>query len=362
MKNLFSIIVLSFIAFSVFGQKEANNINLYLQNGQFDIARQYIDSLLDKRVYRNDAYYQYLSGRVYRGLYESSDPNDIDSRIQFIEESFVHFLNAYDFSTNTGNKIYLNNCIQILDIALAFVNDLLEDEKMDQAFDLNSYMFDMINEQKSFPSNKVVEVGVKYALILEKKEEYQKAIEVYEKLIEDEKYHPEVFLNLSYLYQSENNFERVVEVLINGRKLFPNSNALSVELVNYTLQSEDSESVMEELESAYENDSTNFQLLTTLATLYDKMEHYEDAKAYYIRAIELKSDLLELQFNYAVLLYNQYIDLNKFLVTGNSDLSMQDINAQRNKLIRQCENQFKLLIDKDFRKEEILKILEQLEE
>lgn len=362
MKKLLTLMLLNFIALFAFGQKDDNNINLFLQRGQYSPAEKQIDSLLEIRKFRKDAYYQYLAGRVYKGLYESNDPNDIEARIQYIEQSLTHFLNAFDFSTKTGNKIYLNNSSQVLNIAQAFINELIESEKELEATELSAFIYNLTNQMKSFPGEKIAQTGIQYALILEKKEQYQKAIEVYEDLISDKNYVPEVFLNLSYLYQSENNFERVVEVLISGRKLFPESNVLSVELVNYALQSSETEKVMKELESAFEEDSTNFQLATTLATLYDKMEQFESAKKYYLIAIGLEPDYLALQYNYAILLYNQYIELNKFLMTGNSDLSFQDINAQRNRLVRQCRKRLESLAEKDFKKEEIAKILEKLEE
>ncbi|MEX0811366.1 MAG: tetratricopeptide repeat protein [Chitinophagales bacterium] len=345
-------------------QTEPENISLLIQNGKYEQAQTQLDNLLENKKHAKDPYYHYLYGRLHKGIFESNGKADIGKRLEAIQKAFDYYLKAYELSAQkgSGNKVYLNSANQILKRIISFARELLSEDKNKDALQLIRNLYENIIGHLAFKASTIADVGLNYAIILEQEQDNQAAIEIYRSLLNKAYFLPEIFLNLSYLYQSENNYEKALEVLMDGRKHFPQNKTINIDIVNYALLSDQSDEIIKELKTDLKKDSSNIQLALAIATLYDKQEMYETAKEYYRFVLKLDPDFLEIRYNLGVLLYNQFVDLNKFLMKGDTELSFQDLNAQRNRLIEQCRSEFEYLKEKGFNLEEVNSILEQLEQ
>lgn len=363
MKTLFLFISISLCLFWTVKAQQLNTLNQMLEEGQFEEATQKLDSLLQIRKHQKDPYYHYLNGRLYQGRFNAAEHQDLTNKTKYLSRSFLSFLEAFEnsYNQNSINKVYQNSSVKALNRLLQFSESLAAKGYDSLALDLLKMAFEESSEVKKFQESKIAEAGIAYATVLEKSNS-NLAMEVYEELEARSYSNYKIYLNLSYLYQEENDFEKVTDILLQGWQKNTGNKKLLTELINYAHLSEKRQEILEVLEEQFQKDNQNFDLALAIGTLYDKIDEFEGAKKYYKIAIDLRPEFLELRYNYAVLIYNQFIDLNKFLMTGNSELSFQDLNAQRMKLLKTCEKQFLILQDKDFRPDEIGEILNRLDE
>lgn len=357
------IISLLFVYNLLFSQdlKKADNISFLIQNGQYQTAQSKLDSLLQIKKHQKDPYYYYLKGRVNRGIYESLNQSDYQEKLNAIQLAFNSFLEAYKLSGDQNN-VYLNSASQLLSKIIDFSLELNQNKESNYSLILLKETYNKSLKNNALKNSSIASIGLNYATLLEQNENNDSSIAVYEKLISKNYYLPEIFLNLSYLYQSQNDYDKALDVLIQGRNSYPYDKTILVDITNYTLLSEKKDEILSELETQFTLDSSNINLAISIATLFDKLESYEKAKKYYLIAIKLNPEFNELRFNLGVLLYNQILRLNKFLSQESSELSFRDINAQRNVLIKECKSQFEILREKEFKINEVKNILDQLEQ
>ena len=161
----------------------------------------------------------------------------------------------------------------------------------------------------------------------------------------DEEKGPAVYIGLYNAY-SEKDPEKAEEVLIEGRKLFPNETSMLFQEINLYLRKGKLAELIGKMELALEKEPDNISLYTTFGNVYDrlrekKMEEgdekganeYEDkAMNYYEQALAKDSDNFIANYSIGALYYNQAAKLSKemnALANDYSKAGTQKYNAKK---------------------------------
>ncbi|PCJ81407.1 MAG: hypothetical protein COA49_04730 [Bacteroidetes bacterium] len=179
-------------------------------------------------------------------------------------------------------------------------------------FDVAGHLFDLASEvAREF---EIVDTMAIYnaALCYEKANLTDLAIERYSDCAEIEYQVPNVFLFISTLYRNEDNDEAALKTLQDARVLYPREQSLIIEELNIYLTNQDFERAKANLEIAAEQDPTNEILWFSLGSVFDNLGNVEEAVDAYKKAIEVKPDYFDANYNLGAMYFNQAVQgINK---------------------------------------------------
>ena len=118
---------------------------------------------------------------------------------------------------------------------------------------------------------------------------------------------PNVFLFISTLYRNAGDDEAALETLKNARKDYPREQSLIIEELNIYLTSGDFERAKTNLQLAAEQDPKNEILWFSLGSVFDNLGNSEEAISAYLKAIEVKADYFDANYNLGALYFNQAV-------------------------------------------------------
>ena len=118
---------------------------------------------------------------------------------------------------------------------------------------------------------------------------------------------PNVFLFISKLYRDAGDDEAALETLKNARKDYPREQSLIIEELNIYLTSGDFERAKTNLQLAAEQDPNNEILWFSLGSVFDNLGNSEEAISAYLKAIEVKADYFDANYNLGALYFNQAV-------------------------------------------------------
>jgi len=133
------------------------------------------------------------------------------------------------------------------------------------------------------------------------------AIDRYKECAEIEYQVPNVFLFISTLYRNAENDEEALKILQEARVTYPREQSLIIEELNIYLTNQDFERAKANLELAAEQDPTNEILWFSLGSVFDNLGNYDEAIIAYIKAIEVKSDYFDANYNLGALYFNKAV-------------------------------------------------------
>ena len=118
---------------------------------------------------------------------------------------------------------------------------------------------------------------------------------------------PNVFLFISTLYRNAGDDEAALETLKNARRDYPREQSLIIEELNIYLTSGDFERAKTNLQLAAEQDPNNEILWFSLGSVFDNLGNSEEAISAYLKAIEVKADYFDANYNLGALYFNQAV-------------------------------------------------------
>ena len=119
---------------------------------------------------------------------------------------------------------------------------------------------------------------------------------------------PNVFLFVSTLYRNTGKDEAALKILQDARVDYPREQSLIIEELNIYLTNKDFERAKTNLELAAKQDSTNEILWFSLGSVLDNIGMTEDAIVAYKKAIEVKSDYFDANYNLGALYFNKAVN------------------------------------------------------
>lgn len=147
---------------------------------------------------------------------------------------------------------------------------------------------------------------------------------------------PEIIKNIALIYVQNGNNEKALEAMAIAREQDPeNINLLLTEAnVYYTMG--DTMKFKELLEIAVQKDPSNPELQYNLGVISSEIDDFENAKKYYLRAIELKQDYVNAYINLSALILGQeesILDqMNNLGSSAADDRKYDELKAKRNQL------------------------------
>lgn len=145
------------------------------------------------------------------------------------------------------------------------------------------------------------------ALCYEKSNQVDLAIERYKRCGELNYQVPNVYLFISNMLRQAGRKEDALVELQAARELFPREQGLIIEELNIYLENEDYERAENNLKLAAEGDPTNEILWFSLGSVYDNLGNSSDAAMAYQKALDLKGDYFDANYNLGAMYFNEAV-------------------------------------------------------
>lgn len=145
------------------------------------------------------------------------------------------------------------------------------------------------------------------ALCYEKAGNVELAVARYQACADIEYQVPNVFLFISNLYRTSGQEELALQTLADARKAYPREQSLIIEELNIYLTNEEFDKAKENLALAAEQDPTNEILWFSLGSVLDNLGNAEEAIDAYLKALEVKADYFDANYNLGALYFNQAV-------------------------------------------------------
>jgi tetratricopeptide (TPR) repeat protein len=118
---------------------------------------------------------------------------------------------------------------------------------------------------------------------------------------------PNVFLFISSLYRDAGRDEDALKTLAYARGLYPREQSLIIEEQNIDLTNDEFDKAKENLTLAAEQDPTNEILWFSLGSVLDNLGNSEEAIEAYLKALDVKADYFDANYNLGALYFNQAV-------------------------------------------------------
>ena len=145
------------------------------------------------------------------------------------------------------------------------------------------------------------------ALCYEKAGEVDLAVARYRACADIDYQVPNVFLFISNLYRENGREAEALETLAEARGLYPREQSLIIEELNIYLTNEEFDKAKENLALAAEQDPTNEILWFSLGSVLDNLGNADEAIEAYKKALEVKADYFDANYNLGALYFNQAV-------------------------------------------------------
>ncbi|MDG2311019.1 MAG: tetratricopeptide repeat protein [Flavobacteriales bacterium] len=298
----FLMIIGCLFAFSVTGQKEVVSAYNANKEGDYRAASTYIEqAILIEKSKTKDKTWRYR-GDIYLNISrDTSLTMEYPNALRISMESYLK-AKELDLKQRYEQEIMFGlNQVQIgaNGKGISYYNTT--------SFDLAAASFDLAAEvARTF---NIVDTMAVYnsALCYEKADMTDMAIERYKDCADITYQVPNVFLFISTLYRNSDNDEAALKTLQEARISYPREQSLIIEELNIYLTNKDFERAKANLELAAEQDPTNEILWFSLGSVFDNLGNYDEAILAYQKAIDVKSDYFDANYNLGALYFNKAV-------------------------------------------------------
>lgn len=296
----------------------------YLKYEELDKAKESIDEAAVGEGSANIDKTWYYRGLIYEAIYTSDKFKSLAPNAP--EVAFQSYKKALEIDPNSEFKDEINTRLKALRVD--FHNKAVEDyQKKDYNSALNNFEYEL----KIIPEDSAANLYAAYAA--ERGNNNAKAIEHYQKVITLKYDDPMVYRNLAVIYKSEKDTARALFTLQDGRKRFPDDLDLMLAEINIYLPQGKNKEAIDLLNVAISKDPKNASLYFALGVTYDNLANPKDASGgnltkpedkkellskaidAYKKAIEIKPDYFEANYNLGALYFNEGAEM---LVSINS--------------------------------------------
>ena len=300
MKKIVSVLAFVVISVSVFGQKDvvtAYNLN---KEGKYLAAAEAIDrAITSEKANFKEKTWRYR-GDIYLNIARDSSlfsqkPNalmttiesynkamELDPKGTYHQEDQAGLQTAQFLANNYGASFYQAENY----------------EKAAKMFDLSTVV------AQSF--GRIDTLGIfNTALCFEKAGMMEPAIEKYLKCGELNYQVPNVYLFIANMQGQAGDDNAALETLREARKTYPREQSLIIEELNIYIKRGEFDLAQQNLELAAEQDPTNELLWFSLGTVSDNLGKLEEAEAAYLKAVEVKPDYFDANYNLGAMYFNQ---------------------------------------------------------
>ncbi len=310
MKKL-SLIFLAFITVAaVFGQKALRTTAFNdLRKGQLDKAMQNIEPTISDAATMSDPKTWFYRGNIYLQIHMSTNPAYKNLDPDALNKAYESYKKLLELDTK---KEYYTEAIQnIFVISEQLYNEGVNHFKIgDSLKSTSEYGKAMLSFERAVDVNatygSVDTLAIFNAgLSADKAEKFAKAEEYYGKVIAMNYPQPLVYNSLSDVYLKEKDTLQAIATIQAGRKKYPDNFNLLIAETNIYLAAKQNDKAMANLQEAIKTDPLNPTIHYAVGVNYFTMNNLVDAEKSYLKAIEIKPDYFEANYNLGALYVNQ---------------------------------------------------------
>ena len=337
-----SIILIScvMLSSSIFAQKaELTSAILSFRKQDMESAKSYVDAAEEKLnnggtlKAKDLGKFWHHKGLVYYSLYDAS------KNVNLLET----VANAFKTDSETEGSSYAKKSSnELVRCAIAFNNVAFE--KYDaKDFTAALSLFESVVEINAYDAIGKIDTSNLYnaSLMAVQANDTNKAIELFNKLIDLDSSNGDYHLSLIQQYTKLSNDQERFNAIKRGRELAPNHTGLIFEEVNYYLAQNNNEELLISLESAIKAAPKNKILHFAKGSALGTLKKYDEAKSAYLSAIALDTDYFDAYNNLGSLYLDQAIPLidkmNNLGLSQSDQKKYNSLKSQRNKLYKEAQ-------------------------
>jgi len=315
------------VSVAVFGQKaKRTSANNYLQYGELDNAKEAIDPCISDEKTMGEAKTYFFRGQIYQAIYETKEEKYKSLHDNPLQVAFESFFKCEELD---DKKFHTEMTLKYLDVeGKQFVNEgITRYNAKDYAGALTA--FENTLKAAAIPEIKRTDsLAIYYAgACSEQIGDLEKAEKYYRQAMAINYKAEAAIVRMQNMYAAAGNDEKSVAILKEGRKLFPNNQALITNEVNVYLKSDQHAEAMKALELAIQGEPTNPSLHFALGFVNDRLAAKEieanpkgnDAYTAYLAAaaksytksVELDGTNFDAVYNLGALYFNQAVKMNE---------------------------------------------------
>ena len=306
------LIVLFLCLSAAYGYAQKANVQSafnYLKYDQLDKAKEAIDAAVAYESTANSEKAWYYRGLIYEQMYKHEKfatlaPDPLKTAYESYSKA-LELAPKGDFTDDINARLKA--------VGVTYMSKGIEEfNAKTYAEAVNS--FEMALKTMPNDTNVLFNAG----LAADKAGNYQKAIVYYTKVNDWNPQDLKVYSLLVNAYRAVGDTTKSIEVIKKGRKNFPDDYSMLLAEINVYLSEGKSQEVIDLLKQAIDKDPKNESLHFALGTTYDNLgaskngtkppkadEYLANAEASYKKAIELKPDYFEANYNLGALYFNQ---------------------------------------------------------
>ncbi len=307
MKRIAFIIIALLVVNVTFGQKSARTSAFNaLRKGKLDEAVKYIEPTITHEKTMNDAKTWFYRGNIWIEVATSQDPKYADLKPGALDKALESYKKTLELDESGRHKVDATK--NLMFIAGQYYNEGVNN------YNADNFEPAVVSFLKSADVNAMVgtidtSAYQNAAVCAEKAGSYEKALEIYGKLIEMEFNDPSIYGSMASAYKGMGDTAKAFEIIASGREKYPSDFNILIAQTNLFLAIGDSEAALENLKLAAEQDPTNPTIFFAVGANYEQLGNTADAEVAYQTAIDLKPDYFDALFNLGAIYFNRAVSI-----------------------------------------------------
>jgi len=304
MKKYFfiTIVLLNSLIISAQKGKIVSAIN-YIQNDDLLKAKEMIDSASVNEKTKEISKTWFVKGRIYESIYESQKAELLSIANNSLDIAYKSFMKAIEIDKDNYNKEMTPYLIKL---RIDFLNKGITSYNA-QKFDDALASFDIAINIDKIPAINIIDTSIIYTagISAHYAKKYNKAIEYYDQAIKYDFKKLNSYIFKIDIYKTLNDSVNFRKTLNEAISYFPDNESLVIEMVNNFLNSGNAEQALNYINKLIEKNSGNATYYFAQGTLYDKIGKLDMAQASYEKAIGIKPDYIDANYNLGAIYYNK---------------------------------------------------------
>ena len=326
-------------------QSAANSYKSYNDAGvneklrEISDAKKYIDLAAENSSTANDPKMWFYRGKIYLAISRDTSSGIKQLDPDAPEKSTVGFINCLKtdsrnyYSDDAKNLLWASG-VTLFNRAVSLYNK----GEYEKAIRFYNVIFDVFpyDKENNLKRNNITPdvLNMNIYLAYRKAKDNAQAKAYLQKLIDVKYNEPMIYIYMSRIMQEEKDTAKALTYIEQGRKLYEDNSKLMTEELNLYILTGKSDVLIQKLTDALNNNPDNEQYYFFRGKLYDDKKENEKAIADYKKAIELKSDYFDANYNLGIIYFNQGASL------ANAANNIKD-NKEYEKAKQQYEKLFK---------------------
>ena len=288
MKNVFLTTIFSFSLISAFSQNsKVTSAWRYMEIQELDNAKEAIDAAVEHEKTKGKADTWNLRGRIYYGIYVGEDEalkKEFPNVLIGAAESFLKVLELDEKGSYEKDVMpYLTG------LRGQFINDGGADyANKDFKGAVDKFEMSRMISEKAFGKDSLYLMAINNkSLCYDNMKMYEEAIAGYNELMESDYEKNTSLKAIINIYKKQENSEKVYEMAVKGRELYPDELAFILEELQYLLDTKQDAKAEENLKVAVEKEPTNAKLRFALGVVYNNLANPETGEVEEAKYAEL---------------------------------------------------------------------------